>query len=62
MGCDGKYLEDTVQLYNLTEAEEETLAMKQRGLALMIIGMVHMKVKFEFAEYKWEYFGASGGR
>lgn len=62
MGCDGKNLEDTVKLYKLTEAEEETLAMKQRGLALMIIGKIHMKVKFEFAEYKWEYFGSAGGR
>lgn len=62
MGCDGKNLEDTVKLYNLTEAEEETIAMKQRGLAIMIIGRMHMKVKFEIAEYKWEYFGSAGGR
>lgn len=62
MGTDGRNLEDTVKLYKLTEAEEETLALKQRGQALMIIGKMHMKVMFEIAEYKWEYFGTAGGR
>ena len=62
MGTDGKNLEETVALYKLTEAEEETLAIKQRGLAIMIIGSMHMKVKFEIADYKWQYFGSAGGR
>ena len=62
MGCDGKNLKETVDLYKLTEAEEETLALKQRGLALMIIGGVHLKVKFEIADYRWNYFGSAGGR
>lgn len=62
MGCDGQNLKDTVALYNLTEAEEETLEMMQKGLALMIIGHMHMKVQFEIAEYKWSYFGSAGGR
>lgn len=62
MGCDGQNLKDTVELYNLTEAEEETLEMMQKGLALMIIGHLHMKVMFEIAEYKWSYFGSAGGR
>lgn len=62
MGTDGQNLKDTVKQYKLTEAEEATLEMKQRGLALMIIGRMHMKVKFEIAEYKWEYFGSAGGR
>lgn len=62
MGCDGQNLKDTVLQYKLTEAEEETLALKQRGLALMIIGRMHMKVMFEIAEYRWDYFGSAGGR
>lgn len=62
MGCDGQNLKDTVEQYNLTEAEEETLALKQKGLALMIIGRMHMKVKFEIADYRWAYFGSAGGR
>ena len=62
MGCDGQNLKDTVALYNLMEAEEETLELMQKGLALMIIGHMHMKVMFEIAEYKWDYFGSAGGR
>ncbi|MCM1158337.1 MAG: ATP-binding protein [Bacteroidales bacterium] len=62
MGCDGQNLKDTVELYNLTEAEEETLELMQKGLALMIIGHMHMKVMFEVADYKWDYFGSAGGR
>lgn len=62
MGCDGQNLKDTVEQYKLTEAEEETLAVKQRGMAIMIIGRMHMKVMFEIADYKWQYFGSAGGR
>lgn len=62
MGCDGQNLKDTVEQYNLTEAEESTLELQQKGLALMIIGRMHMKVMFEIAEYKWDYFGSAGGR
>lgn len=62
MGCDGQNLKDTVDQYNLTEAEEATLELQQKGLALMIIGRMHMKVMFEIAEYKWDYFGSAGGR
>lgn len=62
MGCDGQNLKDTVDQYNLTEAEESTLELQQKGLALMIIGRMHMKVMFEIAEYKWDYFGSAGGR
>lgn len=62
MGCDGQNLKDTVDQYNLTEAEEAALELQQKGLALMIIGRMHMKVMFEIAEYKWDYFGSAGGR
>lgn len=62
MGCDGQNLKETVALYKLTEAEEDTLALKQRGLAIMIIGAIHLKVKFEVADYRWSYFGSAGGR
>ena len=62
MGCDGQNLKETVALYKLTEAEEDTLSLKQRGLAIMIIGSIHLKVKFEVADYRWAYFGSAGGR
>ncbi len=48
--------------YEISLAEEENLELMQKGLALMIIGHMHMKVMFEIAEYKWDYFGSAGGR
>lgn len=38
MGCDGKNLQETKELYNLTEAEEELLASKKRRNAIVMIG------------------------
>ena len=38
MGCDGKNLQETKDLYNLTDAEQELLESKRRGHALFIIG------------------------
>ncbi|MDE6433698.1 MAG: DUF87 domain-containing protein [Lachnospiraceae bacterium] len=62
MGCNGQNLKDTVTLYNLTEEEEATLELEKKGLALMFIGHMRMKVMFEIADYKWQYFGSAGGR
>lgn len=62
MGSDGKNLEETKELYNLTEAEEELLASKQRGRALMIMGSKRLKINFEIPEYKFRYMGEAGGR
>jgi len=62
MGCDGKNLQETKELYNLTDAEEELLASKKRGSALVIIGSKRLHVAFEIPEYKFEYMGKAGGR
>lgn len=62
MGTDGKNLQETKELYNLTEAEEELIASKQRGKALMLIGSKRMSVNFEIPEYKFAYMGTAGGR
>lgn len=62
MGCDGKNLQETKELYNLTDAEEELLASKKRGSALVIIGSKRLHVTFEIPEYKFEYMGKAGGR
>ncbi|MBU5676829.1 DUF87 domain-containing protein [Alkaliphilus sp. MSJ-5] len=62
MGTDGKNLEETKNLYSLTEAEEELLASKQRGKALFMAGSKRFKVNFEIPEYKFRYMGSSGGR
>ena len=62
MGTDGKNLQETRELYNLTEAEEELLAGKKREHALLMIGSKRMHVHFEIPEYKFAYMGTAGGR
>lgn len=62
MGTDGKNLEETKNLYNLTEAEEELVASKKRGAALMIIGSKRLQIQFEIPDYKFNYMGRAGGR
>jgi hypothetical protein len=62
MGCDGKNLIETKELYNLTDAEEELLARKKRGNALVMIGSKRLHVNFEIPEYKFKFMGKAGGR
>lgn len=62
MGCDGKNLQETKELYNLTDAEMELLASKKRGNALVMIGSKRLHVTFEIPEYKFKYMGKAGGR
>ena len=62
MGCDGVNLQETKELYNLTDAEEELLASKKRGNALVMIGSKRLHVIFEIPEYKFKYMGKAGGR
>lgn len=62
MGTDGQNLKETVELYNLTEAEEDLIMSKKRGAALMMIGSKKLQVEFEIPEYKFEYMGTAGGR
>ncbi|MCG8540168.1 MAG: DUF87 domain-containing protein [Clostridia bacterium] len=61
-GTDGKNLEETKALYNLTEAETELLASKKRGNALMMIGAKRLQVKFDIPQWRLDYFGKAGGR
>jgi hypothetical protein len=62
MGCDGKNLQETKELYNLTDAEVELLESKKRGHALFVIGSKRLHVNFEIPAYKFEYMGSAGGR
>ncbi len=57
MGTDGKNLQETRDLYNLTEAEEELLMAKKRGHALFIVGSKRLHLHFEIPAYKFEYMG-----
>lgn len=62
MGCDGRNLIETKELYNLTDAEEQLLAQKKRGNALVMIGSKRLHVNFEIPEYKFKFMGTAGGR
>lgn len=61
-GTDGENLKETKVLYGLTEKEEELLASKKRGHALMLCGSKRMHVRFDIPDYKWKYIGKRGGR
>ncbi|MEK4454041.1 VirB4 family type IV secretion system protein [Paenibacillus sp. FSL L8-0506] len=62
MGTDGKNLQETRELYNLTDAEEELLASKKREHALLMIGSKRIHAHFEIPDYKFAYMGSAGGR
>ncbi|MGV8147312.1 MAG: VirB4 family type IV secretion system protein [Alkaliphilus sp.] len=62
MGCDGKNLMEIKELYNLTDAEEELLARKKRGQALVLIGSKRLHVNFQIPPYKFKFMGTAGGR
>ena len=57
MGTDGQNLEETRNLYNLTDAEEELIMSKKRGSALMIVGSKRLNINLKFQSYSliiWE--------
>lgn len=62
MSAEGDSLDALAKLYHLTQKEITILESKMRGQALFVIGSRRMHVKFEIPEYKFEYFGSSGGR
>lgn len=61
-GTDGQNLKELVDLYDLSEAEQDLLLEKRRGRALFVAGSKRLKVNFEIPEYKFELFGKAGGR
>ena len=62
MGTDGRNLEDTMELFKLTESQADFLSNKKRGYAILIIGAYKILAKFEIYPHEFEYFGKSGGR
>ena len=61
-GSDGKNLEETGELFHLTEEEKNILLAQQRGRALMLLGSQHIHVDFDIPKYKLELMGKGGGR
>ena len=62
MGTDGRNLQETAELYNLTDAEMELLSSKRRGEALLMVGSKRIYARFIISKYKFRYMGSAGGR
>lgn len=62
MGTDGKNLEETKELFNLTEAEEALLLSKQRGRGLLFAGSRRIAAQIEIPQSFLDMMGKSGGR
>ena len=62
MGTDGKNLQETVDLFNLTEGEQTILASKSRGVGLLFAGSVRLDMRLEVSNEMLEMFGKRGGR
>lgn len=62
MGTDGKNLEESTELFKLSESQSEFLYKKKRGLALFIIGSNRIFVRFDIFGIELEFAGKGGGR
>ncbi len=62
MGCDGKNLQETQKLFNLTEKEVNVLAAKNRGHGILFAGNVRLDVQIDIREQFLAMFGKAGGR
>ena len=62
MGTDGKNLQETVDLFNLTEGEQTILASKSRGVGILFAGSVRLDMRLEVSNEMLEMFGKGGGR
>lgn len=62
MGTDGKNLQETVELFNLTEKESMLLAAKKRGKALLYAGATRVELQVDISEKFLKLFGKAGGR
>ncbi|MDO5556667.1 MAG: ATP-binding protein [Clostridia bacterium] len=62
MGTDGKNLEESTELFKLSESQYEFLYKKKRAFAILIIGAYRILVKFDIFQHEFEFFGKGGGR
>ncbi|MEG0962414.1 MAG: AAA family ATPase [Lachnospiraceae bacterium] len=61
-GCDGKGLEETVEILKLTEQEVEILETKVRGKGILFAGNARMELNVELRNKFVEMIGQAGGR
>lgn len=62
MGTDGKNLEESTELFKLSENQYDFLYKKKRAFAILIIGAYRILVRFDIFPYEFEFFGRGGGR
>lgn len=62
MGCDGKNLEETKKLFNLSEKQENILSAKNRGQGILFAGSVRLEMQVDVCTELLEMFGSAGGR
>ena len=62
MGTDGKNLEESTELFKLSESQADFLYKKKRGYAILIIGAYRILVKLDIFNYEFDFFGKGGGR
>lgn len=62
MGTDGKNLEETTNLFDLTEAEKNLLLSRQRGKGLLFVGSSRINARIEVPRKMLELMGTAGGK
>lgn len=62
MGCDGKNLKDTTELFNLSEKEVSILSSKNRGQGIFMAGSTRINLTVEVSNDFLKMFGKAGGR
>ena len=62
MGCDGKNLEETTKLFNLSEKEQTYLGQLNRGNGILFAGHVRLELHINPSDEFLEMFGTAGGR
>lgn len=62
MGCDGKNLEDTDELFNLSEKELNILSQKNRGQGILFAGNIRLDLTVDVSDKFLEIMGSAGGR
>lgn len=62
MGCDGKNLEETKELFNLSDREVGILTSKNRGEGVLIAGSTRVNLEVDVMDEFMEILGSSGGR
>lgn len=62
LGCDGKNLKETAELFNLTDKEITILESRARGKGILSAGKVRLELQVDVPDKLLEIMGSAGGR